>query len=270
MEPLFMLKYIVAFLSFLILLYSLSLLLYLGVNIRTFKNKDFIAIILLLIGLLAIGQIEKITNVLYIDLANVLLMGIILHMFSIISLFLIYFYVKKSKDMLGKMLLIEPVDEEIERRDKRDFELEHGKIHIVLEKHPKKAYDMFVDQIRFGKKGAVITIEPKDNIREKYGLKKTPIIEIGADFTRYIRIDHIQHKLVEFIKKTRSDGVIIIDCIERLITNTSFSEVYHMMQVLRDYTSKNNSILILSLNKDTLEKREIALLEREADIIKGN
>ncbi|MCK5373617.1 MAG: hypothetical protein KAJ20_04720, partial [Candidatus Aenigmarchaeota archaeon] len=100
MEPLFMLKYIVAFLSFLILLYSLSLLLYLGVNIKTFKNKDFIAIILLLIGLLAIGQIEKITNVLYINLANVLLMGIILHMFSIISLFLIYFYVKKSKDML--------------------------------------------------------------------------------------------------------------------------------------------------------------------------
>ncbi|MCK5290011.1 MAG: hypothetical protein KAJ56_03620, partial [Candidatus Aenigmarchaeota archaeon] len=147
MEPLFMLKYIVAFLSFLILLYSLSLLLYLGVNIKTFKNKDFIAIILLLIGLLAIGQIEKITNVLYINLANVLLMGIILHMFSIISLFLIYFYVKKSKDMLGKMLLIEPVDEDIERKDKRDFELEHGKIHIVIEKQPKKAYDMFVDQV---------------------------------------------------------------------------------------------------------------------------
>ncbi|MCK5373585.1 MAG: DUF835 domain-containing protein, partial [Candidatus Aenigmarchaeota archaeon] len=166
--------------------------------------------------------------------------------------------------------LIEPVDEDIERKDKRDFELEHGKIHIVIEKQPKKAYDMFVDQVCYGKKGAVITIEPKDNIRKKYGLKKTPIIEISADFTRYMRIEHIQHKLVEFIKKTQSDGVIIIDCVERLITNTSFSEVYHMIQVLRDYTSKNNSILILSLNKDTLEKREIALLEREADIIQGH
>ncbi|MCK5042550.1 MAG: DUF835 domain-containing protein [Candidatus Aenigmarchaeota archaeon] len=270
MEPLFLLKYIVAFLSFIVLLYSLSLLCYLGINIKTFKNKNLITIILLLVGLLAISQVEKITNVLYINLANVLAMGIVLHMLTIISLILIYFYVKKSKDTIEKMLFIEPVKEDIKLSEKRDYDLDSGKMYVVAEKHPKKAYNMFLDQIRSGKKGVCITIEPKESIRETYGLKRTPIIEISADFTRYMRIEQIQHKLVEFILKTKGEGIILIDCIERLVTNTTFSEVYHMLEVLRDYVSKNDSILILSLNKDTLEKKEVALIEREAEIIKDD
>jgi len=67
----------------------------------------------------------------------------------------------------------------------------------------------------------------------------------------------------EFLKKT-TESVIMIEGIEYLITQNDFLGILRIMHTPRDLVVMHSSGLILSVNQDALDRREMTLLEKEA------
>jgi archaellum biogenesis ATPase FlaH len=61
--------------------------------------------------------------------------------------------------------------------------------------------------------------------------------------------------------------VILIDGVEFLIVNNDYEKVLRMIHHITEAVMENRSRLIVSVDPRTLETRELALLERNMEII---
>lgn len=70
----------------------------------------------------------------------------------------------------------------------------------------------------------------------------------------------------QFLKKS-GNPVILLDGLEYLITTNGFSLTLRFLHDLWEMIALNKGILIMPLSEDTLEKKEVALLERYSEEI---
>jgi archaellum biogenesis ATPase FlaH len=62
-------------------------------------------------------------------------------------------------------------------------------------------------------------------------------------------------------------GIIVLDGIQYLISNTSFESVIRMVRNLADEISESNDILAISVSPETLKPQELSILEREMEVL---
>ena len=106
------------------------------------------------------------------------------------------------------------------------------------------------------------------SIRSKFDLKDTPIIwlsNVGRDNAiRPKDLEKLSLSLEQFLSQT-GGGIVLLDGLEYLITNNNFITVLRLIQSLRDQVAINQSILLMAVNRSTLESHQLNLLEREVD-----
>ena len=107
-------------------------------------------------------------------------------------------------------------------------------------------------------------------IRKKWGLEKTPIIwlsnQLGKVYVNPTNIGILSDTIIRFIEKS-GDSVVMIDGIEFLIVNNDFEKVLRMIHHIAEATMEYKSRLIITVDPRTLDVREMALLERNMEII---
>ena len=84
------------------------------------------------------------------------------------------------------------------------------------------------------------------------------------DSVRPKDLEKLSLSLEQFLSKNPG-GIILLDGLEYLITNNNFITVLRLIQSLKDQVAINKSVLLLSVNPDTLETPQLNLLEREVD-----
>jgi hypothetical protein len=65
------------------------------------------------------------------------------------------------------------------------------------------------------------------------------------------------------VDKADENTVVLIDCVEYLIIENEFKAAFKFMTTLKDHLSSKGATLILIINRKTIDKRELALLEKE-------
>lgn len=264
--------FVLIFLSLCTILYSLVLILFLATNFRKFIYKGFVIIILLLIFLFWVSEFEKVFTLAYGSTYLIRMFQVLLRLAAVgLMLYSLSDFIKISQD-LSKAFDVKPVVEKKEKVKAKSREragrLKPGYSYLVDESKPIKAYKLFDDCLAEEKHGLVITKESEARIRQEHKLQKTPIIEITADFTRTMRLENLLFKVDEFVK-TSKKAVILIDCVDRFVTNIGFDDVLHFIQNLRDIMMKNNSILIISTNSSIFETKQVGLIKAELEVVKG-
>ena len=150
------------------------------------------------------------------------------------------------------------------------FELRKGYGYIVKETKPEKSFEIFVDQVTHNLQGLCITREHPGIIRKKWGLEKTPIIwlsnQLGRVYVNPTNIGILSDTIIRFIEKS-GDSVVMIDGIEFLIVNNDFEKVLRMVHHIAEATMEYKCRLIISVDPRTLDIRQMALLERNMEII---
>ena len=150
------------------------------------------------------------------------------------------------------------------------FELRKGYGYIVKETKPEKSFEIFVDQVTHNIQGLCITREHPGIIRKKWGLEKTPIIwlsnQLGRVYVNPTNIGILSDTIIRFIEKS-GDSVVMIDGIEFLIVNNDFEKVLRMVHHIAEATMEYKCRLIISVDPRTLDIRQMALLERNMEII---
>ncbi len=163
-----------------------------------------------------------------------------------------------------------PVGMEKVKRTAKRYELRKGFGYVVKETKPEKSFEIFTDQVTHNIQGLCVTREHPGIIRKKWGLEKTPIIwlsnQLGRVYVNPTNIGILSDTIIRFIEKS-GDSVVMLDGIEFLIVNNDFEKVLRMIHHIAEATMEYKSRLIISVDPRTLDVREMALLERNMEVI---
>jgi len=147
-------------------------------------------------------------------------------------------------------------------------ELERSFSYLVEEDKPEASYSLFITAMGKGMKGFCVTRNYPAKIRSKFDLKETPVVwlsNVGRENTiRPKDLEKLSLSLEQFLAQA-GGGIVLLDGLEYLITNNNFITVLRLIQSLRDQVAINQSILLMAVNRSTLESHQLNLLEREVD-----
>lgn len=166
-------------------------------------------------------------------------------------------------------LSVEPTRETGKAREAK-YKLEFGSNYLVVD-NIDFAYDMFADTIMTGTEGLCITRKMPRKLRVRYGLKRTPIVWLTSERVNDERtINSLQDLSIlisNYVDKAKKP-LILIDGIEYLISHQGFESVYHFLQAKGTQVEAAGGITIVPFFKETLEPRQVKLLEREFRLFK--
>ncbi len=188
-----------------------------------------------------------------------------------IGAYLLYSPMKKG--FAYRFVPVKPVTEKKETVEGPKHFLGKGQTYMVNEEKPAKSNEIFLDLVHHGAHGLYITRRNPDEIRREFGLEKTPIIWLTREKSLKDSIDprdtvEISHTIREFIKKT-DNGIVLLDGLEYLVIQNSYSEILKFIQGLRDAISINKARLIVPLDPSTISQQELHLLRREMALIRA-
>lgn len=147
-----------------------------------------------------------------------------------------------------------------------------GGSYLLEEQKNIKGSKFFLDQVNGGLFGLFVsrTVPQKLNgAFKKKNIQTVWVTDIKTEI-EHIKPQHLEqicYTIESFVTKN-SKSIVLFTGIEYLISFTSFNQVMHVIQNLRDITSVNNSILIFSVGVGTFSKQEQSLLEQELEVLK--
>ena len=101
-------------------------------------------------------------------------------------------------------------------------------------------------------------------MRKKYNLHKTPFIWLTENKVEgiacEINIETVVLVVLEFLKKNHK-SVVFMEGIDYLILQHGFDEVIKRMHILKDCVSLHESIMIISVNPESLDVLKLKRLE---------
>jgi hypothetical protein len=135
------------------------------------------------------------------------------------------------------------------------YQLEPGYTYIINEREPIKGFKLFAKAVSRGSHGICITGKNPKLIRDKYGLKRTPIIWISEkEDPKEITVDpaeivNINELLKPFIDTSKNSVVILVD--DRTITKglvgiKNRQKILKISKSIFDTISHRNSRFIIS------------------------
>jgi len=157
-------------------------------------------------------------------------------------------------------------------RSKAKFELQGGKMYLVKERKSEKAFDVFTDLVTHGYSGLCISRAKPDLIREDRGLKKTPIVWLTNNDTDSEKclpptdIPRLHLAVSDFLEQA-NDGVVLLDGVEYLMTNTNFTTCLKLIQLLSDKVMLFSGRMIIPVGPDSISNKEMGLLEKEMELL---
>jgi hypothetical protein len=147
-----------------------------------------------------------------------------------------------------------------------------GEVYLVEEQKPKLFFEFCSEAGLQGTKVLLITRVYPERIRADYSAGNSAIIwlthVIGKDYIEPTQTNLILKRITAFMKEN-SPCIIMLDGIEYLINQNNFDLVIGFLNHIRDLVIINNSVLLVSIDPQTLDKRELALVERGMNVIRS-
>jgi len=164
--------------------------------------------------------------------------------------------------------MIEPAVEE-KKTDKKRYKLQLGKGYISKKDQGEQGYKIFTDQTTHGISGLCVTKYPPQRIRDKYGLRTTPILWFTfkqSNKEKTINPKKLDVELVpqieDFVKKGKRT-IVYMDCFDQVSLVKGFENTLTLISDIKNICREKHSILLLSINPKMFEERQLSILEKE-------
>jgi hypothetical protein len=234
----------------------------LSLKYATEARQNRLAIAYLLCGVILMYGIGYLSEIL-LPAAGIRNLGVSSIFIAIMVLISSYAIVKTQ------ILMVRAAKEEKTIQITEPFEA--GFYYAVIEdnyKEPKTSYDMFCRYVKGGIQGLIVTTREPASIRKKYGLEKTPIIQLarpgqggGGGRPPYDlvvelspeQVGVIAEKVLEFLR-TNKKSVMIIDCLSYVVETGGDSPRQHFitLEIIRNFVefiTHSESVMIVSMDR---------------------
>jgi hypothetical protein len=154
--------------------------------------------------------------------------------------------------------------------------IEEGRSHIVKERRPDRSFIIFQELVEKGSTGLCVTRIHPDELRETYGMenvrfvwltrserKATVLGAIGVEeeFVSPTNLAGLATVLIGFMEEGGS--AMILEGIEYLVTQNSFSPVLKFLMNVKEKALLKNVTLLLSVDPSTMDIKEYQQISRE-------
>jgi hypothetical protein len=112
--------------------------------------------------------------------------------------------------------------------------------------------------------GLCFTMHSPQDIRLRYALQTTPIFWIsnhGLQSISPMGLEVIADIATKFLKQSKNP-VILLDAVEHLIFENGSAPVLRLLRDIQELIIMQKAILIVPVNPEAIEKKELALMER--------
>jgi predicted hydrocarbon binding protein len=149
--------------------------------------------------------------------------------------------------------------------------LEPGNSYLLEVTDPAIAYDIFQEQISEGHKGMIVAREYPEKVQKKWGLDQVPYLWLSYEIqNKYGReptnIPLIYSEIKNFLGAS-TQPIVLISGLEYLISQNNFPKILKFIQLLNDNIAMNEGMLLLPLSTETLNQKDVKLLERELRLL---
>jgi len=204
------------------------------------------------------------------------------------------------------VMMVAPAAERSVSSSKAKFNLLHRYVYLVEEPKPDYSFAMFSDilkgrcftcendesfpceslecsscglpcpckqckRYRSRPQGMIVTRQFPKDVRSKYFIQTTPILWLstvaGKDNMDPSKLSLLTDYLVNFMEKSHN-AAVIIDGIEYLATSSDFSRTLRAIDRWTETAMASNTRLILSVDPRSLDAKELAILERNREVVK--
>lgn len=150
-------------------------------------------------------------------------------------------------------------------------DIKEGHCYLVEESRYETSFEIFKEIVSGGAQGVCFTREYPGTISEKFGLKSVPVFwlcySVGEKKIHPKRLGVLGMEIMKFVRENQQ-GVILLDGLEYLIVNNDFNKVIKTIHSMCEVVMQNSSRLIIPVNPEALNEKELALLERNLEVIK--
>ncbi len=179
--------------------------------------------------------------------------------------------------MLNPLTLLFRINSEDENfielffKGKRD-ELEVGVSYIIKEKRNVKGMEIFTSKIASGYRGMYITRQHPNHISKRYVTNGMDIIwlstTIGKSYVDPHNLSTLFNLIRSFVENNKKT-IILLDGMEYLMINNVYVRLIKFIEQIKEITVNKDSILLISVDENAFESKEISLLEKGLRPIKG-
>ncbi len=150
-------------------------------------------------------------------------------------------------------------------RSERIIELEPGEAYLVTQGQ-NRAMKIFTQALSKGHPGLCITRTYPDKLKESWDLDGALVYWLTHDGTKakgaVQSLEDMEARVRKFLNRA-DKGVILLDGLEYLFVQYSFTEVMKLLQGMRDALPERGAKLIIPIDLLALVRRQRALLTRE-------
>src|SRR3989475_13019573 len=112
-----------------------------------------------------------------------------------------------------------------------------------------------------------------ERVRRERGLAEVRLIWLsttpGEDFNNPAAIGTLAKVIQKFIEDSNGEGVVLLDGLEYLIINNGFLQTLMFVEHVNEFVMQRRAIILLPVSPDTLEEKELALLERNLKVLES-
>jgi chromosomal replication initiator protein DnaA len=144
-----------------------------------------------------------------------------------------------------------------------------GQSYLVEEERPDRCFRLVADVVASKGEALVVTRTNPNRMRARHGLEAARVLwltdrEGSSQETIPPSLERIIHEIEAFMEGAER-GVVLLDGVEYLVSNTSFDGVLRFLRRVVDHVSETNHIFLVSLSPRTLKEQEGKILQREME-----
>jgi len=169
-------------------------------------------------------------------------------------------------DILKPMAPVQETRKEI----MKEVKVMPGHCYLIEEEKPMYSNVLLGRMMVEGYRGLVITRMNPSRIKDEF--KEVPQIlwltdkQSSVENTVPPSLEMIIHKIQEFMSG-EGGGMIVLDGIQYLASNTNFDAVLRFLRSLVDEVSESQCVFAVSLSPQTMKEQETSILEREMEVL---
>ena len=149
-------------------------------------------------------------------------------------------------------------------------DLDEGLCYIVRERKPFLAFALFENEVSDGAPGLCVTRQFPEKLRETFSLGDTRVIWLshtpGENHHNPTSIGTLATIIASFIERYEK-AMVIIDGLEYLVINNGFQQVLRFMEHVNEQVMQSKSTVVIPISPNAFSEKELALLERNVEVI---